>query len=111
MTIARTLASRPSSPSAAVTCRMSSRLSALRCAGRFSVIRAAGPSRRMRTGPAEAVSGVESALMPPTIRRGSAQDEPELRAPAVADAPEVHDERAVEDAVGAVARLAGEVEL
>src|SRR3954468_20163859 len=111
MTIARTLASPPRSPSAAVTCRMSSRLNALRCAGRFSTMRAAGPSRRTRIGPAEAVSGVESALMPPTIRPRSAQDEPEARAAPVADAADVHEQRAVENVVGAVARLAGEVEL
>src|SRR3954452_4250710 len=112
MTIARTLVSPPSSPSAAVTSRMSSRLSALRCAGRLSVIRAAGPSRRTRTGPAAAVSeGVSSALMAPTKRRGSAQHEPDPRAAPVADAADGHQQRAVEDVVGPVARLAGEVEL
>src|SRR3954454_8844690 len=112
MTIARTSGSRPISTSAAVASRMSSRLSALRCAGRLSVIRAAGPSRRTRTGPAAAVSeGVSSALMAPTIRRGSAQHEPEPRAAPVADAADGHQERAVEDVVGPVARLAGEVEL
>src|SRR4029079_3618888 len=95
--------------SVAVTSSITSRLSALRCAGRLRVIRATAPSRRKRTGPA-AVSVVSSTLMPATIRP-SAQHEAEARPAAGARGAYVHDQRAVEDAVGSVARLAGEVEL
>src|SRR3954452_872311 len=113
MTMARTLASAASSSSAAITSPISARLSALRWAGRLRVIRASGPSRRTSTGPAEAGSVVSSTLMPATIRPRDdlRQDEPEPRAPAVAGTRDVHDQRAVEDPVRAVARLAGEVHL
>src|SRR3954447_3780283 len=110
-TIARTLVSEPSCSSAAITSVISARLSALRWAGRLRVIRASGPSRRTSSGPAEVVSVVSSTLMPATIRPRLRQYEPELRAAAAAGAPDVHEQRAVEDAVRAVARLAGEVEL
>src|SRR5919202_818106 len=110
ITIARTLVSAPRRSTAAVTSCMTSRLSALRCLGRLRVIRASGPSWRTSTGPAVVVS---SALMGPTIRpRGAlAKDEAELRPPAAARAPDVHQQRAVDDRVRAVARLAREVEL
>src|SRR4051812_50136787 len=49
--------------------------------------------------------------MPATIRPRLRQYEPELRAAAAAGAPDVHEQRAVEDAIRAVARLPGEVEL
>src|SRR3954465_7498723 len=110
MTIARTLASAPSSSSAAMTSPISARLSALRWAGRLRVRRASGPSRRARTG---AVAVGWSPLMPATIRprRALCDDESEPRAPPVAHAGDVHQQRAREDPVRAVARLAGEVQL
>src|SRR3954470_1274625 len=106
MTIVRTLASAASSSSAAMT----SPISALRWAGRLRVRRASGPSRRTSTG---AVSVVSSTLMPATIRprRALCDDESEPRAPPVARAGDVHQQRAREDPVRAVARLAGEVQL
>src|SRR5215470_11369684 len=106
----RTSLSSASRSSAAVTSRITSRLSALRCAGRFRVMCAAGPSWRTSTGPAAAVSVVSSTLMPATIRL-SAHDEPEARPPAVPGGVHVHEQRAVEDVVGAVARFAREVQL
>src|SRR3954463_15806828 len=108
MTIARTPESVPRRRTAVVTSCMTSRVSALRCLGRLRVIRASGPSWRTSTGPAAVV--VSSALMRATIRL-SAQHEAELRPPAAARAADVHEQRAVEDRVRAVARLAGEVEL
>src|SRR3954451_5740186 len=108
MTIARTLGSVPRRRAAAVTSCIASRLSALRCFGRLRVIRASGPSWRTSTGPAAAV--VSSALMRATIRL-SPKHEADLRPPAASGAADVHEQRAVEDRVGAIARLAGEVEL
>src|SRR5690349_20672811 len=106
----RTSRSRASSSSAAVTSSMTCRLSALRWAGRLRVIRAAAPSRRTSTGPAAAVSVVSSTLMPATIRL-SLEHEPEVRAAPVARRADRHQQRPVEDPVGAVARLAREVQL